>query len=104
MVLIYLQITFIFFNTYLYFSPPPHYRVDADKGFNFSHSDNSFVCQKKNHFQITAHVQLGTPAEPHYVKTPEGLKPIDSYHIHFYGVKVKFSQISSDIYKIKSWL
>ncbi|KAG1706614.1 Myelin regulatory factor [Nymphon striatum] len=69
--------------------PPPHYRVDADKGFNFSHSDNSFVCQKKNHFQITAHVQLSTTTEPHYVKTPEGLKPIDSYHIHFYGVKVE---------------
>jgi len=30
----------------------PHYRVDADKGFNFSNSDDAFVCQKKNHFQV----------------------------------------------------
>lgn len=32
--------------------PIPHYRVDADKGFNFSNSDDAFVCQKKNHFQV----------------------------------------------------
>lgn len=32
--------------------PTPHYRVDADKGFNFSNSDDAFVCQKKNHFQV----------------------------------------------------
>lgn len=32
--------------------PNPHYRVDADKGFNFSNSDDAFVCQKKNHFQV----------------------------------------------------
>lgn len=32
--------------------PAPHYRVDADKGFNFSNADDAFVCQKKNHFQV----------------------------------------------------
>ena len=26
--------------------------VEADKGFNFSQWDESFVCQKKNHFQV----------------------------------------------------
>lgn len=31
----------------------PHYRVDADKGFNFSNVDDAFVCQKKNHFQVS---------------------------------------------------
>jgi len=30
----------------------PSYRVDADKGFNFSNTDDAFVCQKKNHFQV----------------------------------------------------
>lgn len=40
--------------------PTPHYRVDADKGFNFSSSDEAFVCQKKNHFQVTCHTQLNT--------------------------------------------
>ena len=29
------------------------YQVEADKGFNFSTFDNSFVCQKKNHFQVS---------------------------------------------------
>lgn len=41
----FLQLSFIF-------RPAPHYRVDADKGFNFSNADDAFVCQKKNHFQV----------------------------------------------------
>jgi len=32
--------------------------VDADKGFNFSPQDDSFVCQKKNHFQVTLRVTI----------------------------------------------
>lgn len=67
--------------------PIPHYRVDADKGFNFSNADDAFVCQKKNHFQITCHAQLQGDAQ--FVKTPEGLKKISSFHLHFYGVKVE---------------
>ena len=34
------------------FSPPPQFRVDADKGFNYSFVDEAFVCQKKNHLQV----------------------------------------------------
>jgi hypothetical protein len=30
--------------------------VDADKGFNFSNTDEAFVCQKKNHFQLSVQV------------------------------------------------
>ncbi|XP_024083163.1 myelin regulatory factor isoform X2 [Cimex lectularius] len=67
--------------------PSPHYRVDADKGFNFSNTDDAFVCQKKNHFQITCHTQL--IGDPHFVKTPEGLRKIDNFYLHFYGVKVE---------------
>ncbi|KAL1139754.1 hypothetical protein AAG570_006731 [Ranatra chinensis] len=67
--------------------PNPHFRVDADKGFNFSNTDDAFVCQKKNHFQITCHCQL--VGEPHFVKTAEGLRKIDNYYLHFYGVKVE---------------
>ncbi|KAK9746271.1 NDT80 / PhoG like DNA-binding family [Popillia japonica] len=65
--------------------PVPHYRVDADKGFNFSNADDAFVCQKKNHFQITCHVQLLGDAQ--FVKTAEGFQKISSFHLHFYGVK-----------------
>ncbi|XP_022907094.1 myelin regulatory factor-like protein isoform X1 [Onthophagus taurus] len=65
--------------------PVPHYRVDADKGFNFSNADDAFVCQKKNHFQITCHVQLLGDAQ--FVKTSKGFQKITSFHLHFYGVK-----------------
>lgn len=64
-----------------------HYRVDADKGFNFSVSDDAFVCQKKNHFQITCHARLQGDAK--FVRTPSGLEKIKSFHLHFYGVKLE---------------
>ncbi|KAI5726485.1 hypothetical protein M8J76_003502 [Diaphorina citri] len=67
--------------------PVPIYTVDADKGFNFSNADDAFVCQKKNHFQITCHTQL--QGDPQFVKTPEGMRKITSFHLHFYGVKVE---------------
>ncbi|XP_026676143.1 myelin regulatory factor-like [Diaphorina citri] len=68
-------------------APVPIYTVDADKGFNFSNADDAFVCQKKNHFQITCHTQL--QGDPQFVKTPEGMRKITSFHLHFYGVKVE---------------
>lgn len=37
--------------------------------------------------QITCHAQLQGDAQ--FVKTPEGLKKIASFHLHFYGVKVE---------------
>lgn len=67
--------------------PPPQYRIDSDKGFNYSTPDEAFVCQKKNHFQVTAHMLI--PGEPRYVRTPEGVKKIDAFYLHFYGVKVE---------------
>lgn len=75
-----LQLLFVFFR------PAPQYRVDADKGFNFSVADDSFVCQKKNHFQITCHI--GITGDPKYVRTHEGVKKIDHYCLHFHGIKV----------------
>ncbi|XP_038046808.1 myelin regulatory factor-like protein isoform X2 [Patiria miniata] len=63
------------------------YRVEADKGFNFSVVDDAFVCQKKNHFQVTCHVGINGPAK--YVKTENGLKAVDSYQIHLHGIKVE---------------
>lgn len=67
--------------------PTPHFRVDADKGFNFSNSDDSFVCQKKNHFQITCHAQLHGNGV--YVKTPNSIEKVRTFHLHFYGVKLE---------------
>jgi hypothetical protein len=41
---------------FLIFSPKTAFQVETDKGFNFSLVDDSFVCQKKNHFQVTVTV------------------------------------------------
>uniref|UniRef100_A0A1I8BDD2 Peptidase S74 domain-containing protein n=1 Tax=Meloidogyne hapla TaxID=6305 RepID=A0A1I8BDD2_MELHA len=85
--------------------------VVADKGFNFSPSDNCFVNQKKNHFQITVNIgvnpmananspQMGNGQQtvqhqfaPHYVRTElHGrvvLLPIaeKKFYLSFCGVK-----------------
>ncbi|XP_064601601.1 myelin regulatory factor-like isoform X2 [Liolophura sinensis] len=82
--------------------PTPSYRVDADKGFNFSVPDEAFVCQKKNHFQVT--VQMGIAGHPKYVKTQDGsIKKVDNYFLHFHGIKmespsqlIKIEQSQSD--------
>ncbi|XP_061728088.1 uncharacterized protein LOC133533140 isoform X2 [Cydia pomonella] len=66
---------------------PPSYVVGADKGFNFSQIDEAFVCQKKNHFQVTCQIQM--QGDPHYVKTNEGFKKISGFRLHFYGVKAE---------------
>lgn len=66
----------------------PHigYRVVTDKGFNYSPADEAFVCQKKNHFQITIHIQVW--GSPKFIKTQMGLKPIEMFYLKAFGVKV----------------
>ncbi|XP_041114168.1 myelin regulatory factor-like protein isoform X2 [Polyodon spathula] len=66
--------------------PAPGYHVDTDKGFNYSTLDEAFVCQKKNHFQVTVHI--GMVGNPMYVKTPLGLKPIEKFYVKVFGIKV----------------
>lgn len=65
---------------------PPAYCVDTDKGFNYSTADEAFVCQKKNHFQVSVHI--GVAAEPRYVRTPGGLQEAHHFQIHVFGLKV----------------
>ena len=70
------------------------FTVEADKGFNYLSYDDSFVCQKKNHFQITARVGLNTgSASPQYIYDAESCAavPIDGFYLHFYGVKVNIA-------------
>ncbi|XP_019658288.2 myelin regulatory factor-like protein [Ailuropoda melanoleuca] len=75
------------FNGHYEKLPDIGYRVVTDKGFNFSPADDAFVCQKKNHFQITIHIQVW--GSPKFVKTQMGLKPIDMFYLKAFGVKVE---------------
>ncbi|XP_006886172.1 PREDICTED: myelin regulatory factor-like protein, partial [Elephantulus edwardii] len=67
--------------------PEVGYRVITDKGFNFSPVDEAFVCQKKNHFQISIHIQIW--GSPKFVKTQMGIKPIEMFYLKAFGVKVE---------------
>jgi hypothetical protein len=60
--------------------------VTADKGFNYSSQDESFIVQKKNHFQVTCEVGLET--NPRFVRKSDGsLQEISYLQVNFYGVK-----------------
>lgn len=68
--------------------PTPSFRVEADKGFNFAVADDAFVCQKKNHFQVTVHI--GVTAQPSYVQLENGVKAaVNSFHLYLRGIKVE---------------
>ncbi|KAM4712356.1 myelin regulatory factor-like protein [Anableps anableps] len=75
------------YNTSYQTLAPPAYHIDTDKGFNYSPADEAFVCQKKNHFQVTVHI--GVAAEPHYVRTPSGLQKIGHFQIKVFGIKLE---------------
>lgn len=68
------------------FRPDVGYQVVTDKGFTFSPVDEAFVCQKKNHFQITIHIQAW--GSPKFVKTQTGLQPIEMFYLKAFGIKV----------------
>ncbi|XP_046715221.1 myelin regulatory factor isoform X5 [Silurus meridionalis] len=80
--------------------PMPTYKVDADKGFNFSLADDAFVCQKKNHFQVT--VYIGMLGDPKYVKTSEGLQPIECFCLKLNGVKLEAMNQSINVEQSQS--
>ncbi|KAI6174236.1 Myelin regulatory factor [Aphelenchoides besseyi] len=70
--------------------------VVADKGFNYSASDNCFVNQKKNHFQITVLITATTESLPVYVNTHEhGLQQVNGFKLAFCGAKSEMT--SSEI-------
>ncbi|XP_067420132.1 myelin regulatory factor-like protein [Emydura macquarii macquarii] len=65
--------------------PDVGYHIVTDKGFNLSTTDDAFVCQKKNHFQITVHIRV--VGNPKYVKTQMGLKSIEQFYLKAFGIK-----------------
>ncbi|XP_040400703.1 myelin regulatory factor-like protein [Cygnus olor] len=67
--------------------PAVEYHIVTDKGFNFSTVDDAFVCQKKNHFQITVHIRI--TGHPKYVKTQLGMKPIEKFYLKVFGIRVE---------------
>ena len=68
-------------------SDPASITVNADKGFSYSAIDESFVHQKKNHFQVT--IMIKFPARPVYVVAATGLRKIDALGVYLKGVKTE---------------
>ncbi|CAL8279110.1 unnamed protein product [Gadus morhua 'NCC'] len=69
--------------------PPLAFHVETDKGFFYSSADEAFVCQKKNHFQVTVHI--GVAGEPRYVAMDNGAQPVSRFQVNVFGVKQEAS-------------
>jgi hypothetical protein len=63
--------------------------VVADKGFNHSAADGCYVNQKKNHFQITVHIEVHEDCGPVYFRCDGQLKKIQEFKLAFCGVKAE---------------
>lgn len=73
----------------------PTFRVDADKGFNFSNPDEAFVCQKKNHFQVTVHVQVSGRTRLTFMNTLfDQFTAFSSHHAEFNFTSQIFSLVA----------
>ena len=66
--------------------------MSADKGFNFSALDESFIAQKKNHFQLSCQIQPVTEDLCLVSTAPGGnggeFREIDGFQMNFYGIKL----------------
>ncbi|XP_044305823.1 myelin regulatory factor-like protein [Varanus komodoensis] len=67
--------------------PDLGYHIVTNKGFNFSAVDYAFICQKKNHFQITVYIRV--VGSPKFVKTDLGLKPVETFYLKTFGIKME---------------
>uniref|UniRef100_A0A914QVU8 Peptidase S74 domain-containing protein n=1 Tax=Panagrolaimus davidi TaxID=227884 RepID=A0A914QVU8_9BILA len=63
--------------------------VIADKGFNYNFIENAFINQKKNHFQITVNINLGSPTKPAYFCVNGILKEITDFKLALCGIKAE---------------
>ena len=65
------------------------FKVVADKGFHFSFPDEAFICQKKNHFQVS--VNMCFDKKPRFIQSPEGraLERISKFSLHLYGMRLE---------------
>ena len=66
----------------------------------FSEPDQSFVCQKKNHFQITTNIKLSVV--PMYVLTSEGPKEVTDFYLQLNGCKSEAPSHTIDIMQSQS--
>lgn len=78
----------------------PGFRVEIDKGLKRSPDQDSFICQKKNHFQCTVSVKM--QAQPAYVATREGLLKVSGLFINMYGIKTDMPTTKVDLEQSQS--
>ena len=65
--------------------PQLPFRAEVDKGFKQSATHDCYICQKKNHFQVT--VATKTAAAPAYVATATGLHRIATTIVMLNGAR-----------------
>ncbi|PAV88516.1 hypothetical protein WR25_07898 [Diploscapter pachys] len=76
--------------------------VVADKGFNYSAVDGCFVNQKKNHFQVSVHIEACDNMPPKYVRYQGQLHLVNEFKLAFCGVKAEMTTSEIQIKQSKT--
>ncbi|EGD75947.1 hypothetical protein PTSG_00654 [Salpingoeca rosetta] len=80
--------------------PPPSLHLREDKGFRF-HSPRIFICQKKNHFQLTLRITTGPL--PCFAQSKLGTPvAISRFEIHLNGIKVESPDMQVQLHQSES--
>lgn len=63
------------------------FKVEADKGFFFSKFDDAFVCQKKNHFQVSVSLNISDIPFYYRIKNHQNIYKIEKFKLMVFGIK-----------------
>ncbi|XP_046841087.1 myelin regulatory factor-like [Xenia sp. Carnegie-2017] len=72
-------------------SEEPCLHVTCDKGLTFSPAESVFICQKKNHFQISLNLEM-VIGNSTLVKVNDALETVNFVKIHLYAIKAEAPQ------------
>ena len=70
------------------FSSSTCFKIGADKGFQYSNVCGSYICQRKNHFQLSIQILVDKIAK--YVYTEGHYHEIGYYTIEIYAIRNEF--------------
>ncbi|CAB4012881.1 myelin regulatory factor-like isoform X3 [Paramuricea clavata] len=66
----------------------PSIVVACDKGLTFSPAESVFICQKKNHFQISLNLEITSDSQT-LVQVEDVYQSVISYKVHLYAIKAE---------------
>ncbi|CAB3993235.1 myelin regulatory factor, partial [Paramuricea clavata] len=64
----------------------PSLVVTCDKGLSFSPAESVFICQKKNHFQVSLNLEITSDSQTR-IQVEDACEDVICYKVHLYAIK-----------------